>query len=148
MIKFEEILEKEGKLTYFNYGVSMLPMLRPKKDTFTIVKKDGNRCKENDVVLFKLNGRYILHRVVEVYENHYTMLGDNCFTYEKSIGDDAILGVLTSFQRNGKTIDTADKRYQLYVKLLRIFEKQRVFIKSIVFLIKKKCKKIVKSFQK
>ena len=56
---FEEILKKFGKLTYTNQGVSMLPMLRPGRDAFTIEKKEG-RCKENDVVLFKMGKRYVL----------------------------------------------------------------------------------------
>lgn len=82
---FEDVLKKYGELTYICKGTSMLPMLRPEKDIFTVVKKTEARCKENDVVLFELNGKYILHRIVEVFDDHYMILGDNCVNYEKTL---------------------------------------------------------------
>lgn len=146
---FEDVLNQYGELTYTNKGTSMLPMLRPERDVFTIVRKGNDRCKENDVVLFKRNGKYILHRVVKVFDDHYTILGDNCISYEENVRDDDILGVLISFQREGKKVELNDPAYRLYVKQLRLFEKPRILMKKGYLFIRKAVGKVVKPlFQK
>ncbi len=135
--RFEEILDKYGTLTYTSRGNSMYPMLREKRDVFTIRKKTNQRFKENDVVLFKRNGDYILHRIVKVFDDHYTILGDNCISYEENIKDEDILGVLVSFRRNGKNVDTDNLLYQIYEFFIRLFEKPRIIRKKAVILTKR-----------
>lgn len=62
-LRYEDYLEKNGSLTYTNVGISMLPLLRQGKDMFIVEKRDGNRCRKGDVVLYKRPpDRYILHR--------------------------------------------------------------------------------------
>ena len=95
----------------------MLPLLRQHKDLFTIEKKQG-RCKKFDVVLYKRPPKsFVLHRVVEVRENDYVILGDNCINKEYGIRDEDILGVMTSFVRNGKEVPVSHKGYRLYAAL-------------------------------
>ena len=140
---FESVLNKYGKFTYTNKGMSMFPMLRPEKDVFTIVKKAEERCKVNDVVLFKRNGKFILHRIVEVFDDHYSTLGDNCVNYEKNIKDEDILGILVSFQKNGHTINTDDIKYRIYVYFLRFFEKPRILMKRKLAALKRTVKQLL-----
>ncbi|MGN0578814.1 MAG: S24/S26 family peptidase [Ruminiclostridium sp.] len=114
---FEQELERKGKLTYICVGVSMLPLLRQRKDIITIEKKQG-RCKKYDVALYKRpNGSYVLHRVVEVREKDYVILGDNCLNKEYGITDENILGVMTSFVRGGREYSVNNGLYRLYSKL-------------------------------
>ena len=111
---YEEELNRTGKFTYTCSGISMLPLLRQEKDLFTIEKKQG-RCEKFDVVLYKRPPKsYVLHRVVEVREKDYVILGDNCFNKEYGIRDEEILGVMTSFVRNGKEYPVSHKGYRLY----------------------------------
>ena len=49
---FEQELERKGNITYTCRGISMLPLLRQKRDLFTITKKQG-RCRKYDVALYK-----------------------------------------------------------------------------------------------
>lgn len=118
---YEEELNKNGSFTYACVGVSMLPMLRQRKDLFTITKRQG-RCKKYDVVLYKrYPNDYVLHRIVEVREKDYVILGDNCLHKEYGIRDEDIIGVLTSFVRDGKEYQTTYKPYQIYAKIWYLF---------------------------
>ncbi len=119
MIKttYEEELNRKGKFTYTCSGVSMLPLLRQHKDLFTIEKKQG-RCKKYDVVLYKRPPKsFVLHRVVEVRERDYVILGDNCLNKEYGIRDEDILGVMTSFVRKGKEYPVTHKGYCIYARV-------------------------------
>lgn len=116
MIKtsYEEELKRKHFFTYTNIGTSMLPLLRQQRDLFTIEEKQG-RCRKYDVVLYKRPPEsYVLHRVVEVREQDYVILGDNCINKEYGIPDEDILGVMTSFVRNGKKYHVSNKWYRMY----------------------------------
>ena len=123
-LSFEDILDQYGELTYTNIGVSMMPMLREKRDVFTVRKKEG-RCQVNDVALFRRGNRYVLHRVIEVTDEGYTMLGDNCVLPEKDVKEEDVLGVMVSFQRDGKLIQATDPKYLRYVSWIRRTENMR-----------------------
>ena len=131
MIKttYEEELNRKGKFTYTCSGVSMLPLLRQHKDLFTIEKKQG-RCEKYDVVLYKRPPKsFVLHRVVEVREKDYVILGDNCLNKEYGIRDEDILGVMTSFIRNGKEYPVSHRGYRLYVRVWYVLYPLRRFWK-------------------
>lgn len=99
---FEQELDRKGTITYTCRGVSMLPLLRQQKDLFTITKRQS-RCKKYDVALYKrADGAYVLHRIIKVLPDGYVFLGDNCLNKEYGITDQDVLGVMTSFVRDGK----------------------------------------------
>ncbi|MBE6861766.1 MAG: hypothetical protein E7497_02550 [Ruminococcus sp.] len=141
MIKttYEEELNRNGRFTYTNVGVSMLPLLRQGRDMFTVEKKSG-RCRKYDVVLFKRPpASYVLHRVVKVRENDYVILGDNCLNKEYGIKDEDILGVMTAFVRNGKEYRINHKGYRIYsavwyflYPLRRLWMKFRILCRKIL----------------
>ena len=86
MSTFEEILEKDGKLVYKTKGVSMNPMLYQNRD------------------------------LIEVNENGtYSIRGDNTYSIE-TVPEEAVIGVLTSFVRDGKQYSVTDPEYLRYVK--------------------------------
>ena len=113
---FEDLLDRQGYLVYTNVGVSMLPLLRQRRDIIEIRKKQG-RCKKYDAVLYKRGSKYILHRIIKVREKDYVIVGDNCFWREYGITDDQILGVMARVIRDGRTITPDDWKYRLYVHL-------------------------------
>ena len=128
-VSYEEYLDQNGSMTYTNVGVSMLPLLRQGRDLFTLEKKGDARCKVGDVVLYRADGKYVLHRVVEVRENDYVILGDNCVRREFGITDDDIIGVMTGYVRGGKEHSVSDPGYRLYSAVWLRTEKPRVFLK-------------------
>lgn len=113
-VSFEEYFQTHSSLTYKNKGISMLPLLREGRDLFTVSKKGSARCRVGDVVLFRRNGRYILHRVVKVRADSYDCLGDNSVNREFGVKDADILGVMESFTRNGKQYPVTSPAYRLY----------------------------------
>lgn len=131
-IHIEEILENEGVYVGVGEGVSMWPMIRSRKDTIVVTAAKG-RLKKGDVALYRRqsDGAYILHRVDEVGENSYTMLGDNCAAGEPGIREDQILGVLTGFFRGEKEVDLKGRRYKRYVKTWRkLWPVRKKFMKA------------------
>ncbi len=116
-MKYEEYLERYGSLTYRFRGVSMMPMLRQGKDTFTVVKKGKERCKKYDVALYRRGDRYVLHRVVAVRPEDYVILGDNCVAKEYGIRDEDILGVMVSMNRGSRTISMDHWSQKLYARV-------------------------------
>ena len=113
-ISYEEYLDKHGALTYTNVGTSMMPLLKQGRDLFTVVKKGEKRCRRGDVVLYKKGGKYVLHRIIQVRDNDYVIMGDNCVSKETGIRDEDIIGVMTEIKRNGKQHKVSDKDYRVY----------------------------------
>lgn len=80
----EEILLEKNKLINAPVGVSMLPLLRPNRDV--VILENNLKPEIYDVVLYKRdNGKYILHRIIDVDSNGYVMCGDNQFIKELGI---------------------------------------------------------------
>ena len=151
-MNFEEYLKENKTLTYSNVGTSMLPLLRQGKDTFTITRKDAvlaergeDRLRAGDAVLYKRPPKsYVLHRIIEVRDRDYVILGDNCIAREYGIQDKDILGVMTAFSRNGRVLSVRDKRYQRYVRRRISGYPFRIFIKKLVLKIKRGLKKVIR----
>ena len=123
-------LENNGTLTYTNVGTSMMPLLKQGRDLFTVrAKQPGERLSVGDVAIYRRGKSTVLHRVVEVRENDYVILGDNCVNREPGITDDDIIGVMTGFVRGGKEHFVSDPSYRLYSALWLRTEKPRVFLK-------------------
>ena len=117
-VTFEEELAHSGKVVYTNVGVSMMPLLRQRRDIIEIRSKAPNtRCKRYDVVLYKCGDKYILHRVLKVCPEDYVIAGDHNTFKEYGITDRHIIGVLTSVVRDGKELDFGSFGYRLYVFL-------------------------------
>lgn len=131
-----ETLEENGEVSFVSAGRSMLPIIRDRKDTVTLVKPK-KEIKAGDVVFYQRdNGRFILHRVMYVNSGTYVMRGDNQWDNEYNIRRDQIIGILKSFERNGKVHNVTDRDYLMYVKflpLIRFVRKTYYGFKSQVY---------------
>lgn len=113
---FQETLAQGKTVRFSPRGVSMLPMLRPGKDTVTLSPVTG-KLKKHDIPLYRRdNGAYILHRIIAAGQT-YTCIGDNQYIYEPGVRDDQIIGVVTAFTRGKKQISVNNFWYRLYVRL-------------------------------
>ena len=114
---FEELLEKNGYLVYSTVGLSMMPLLRQRRDIVEIRAKGSERFRKYDVVLYKQGSQYVLHRILKVNPKDYVIAGDHNFFREYGITDDDILGVMTRIIRDGKEVRMDNKLYRCYVHL-------------------------------
>lgn len=113
---FEDILEKDGVLVYTCKGFSMMPMLRQHRD-LVVISKINKPLKKHDVILFKRNGKYILHRIIDIKKDSYNTAGDHNWWKEYNVTNDEIIGVLTAYVKVGKEISVNDAGYKMYVHL-------------------------------
>ena len=111
---FETELARNGYIVYTNTGTSMMPMLRQHSDLIVIHARPEGRLKKYDVILFRRDEKYVLHRIIKVRKNDYLVCGDNQFRPEY-VSDSQIIGVLTSYVREGREIPVTDSEYLKYV---------------------------------
>ncbi len=110
----DDILEKDGVIASVTCGASMRPLFKTHRD-MVVLKKASGVLKKYDVALYKVNSRYILHRIIKVLpqKGYYIIRGDN--TYRKEIVPIAsVIAYLDSFNRNGKHHSTKDFSYRTY----------------------------------
>lgn len=137
-LSYEEFLEKNDTLTYTCVGSSMLPLLREGKDLFVVTRKGKERCRRGDVVLYRRPpSHYVLHRIVQVREKDYVILGDNCINREYGITDGDIIGVMTGFVRNGREHQVKESAYRCYTALCLATSDARILYKKAVWRLKK-----------
>lgn len=118
LMTIKEILDTYGKYTGLTMGTSMHPLIHQQKDNIIVVK-NKDRLKKYDVPVYVTkSGKYIMHRIVEVCDDHYVIVGDN-LTKKEYVTDDMICGVLVGFYKNGKHYVDCSKSplYKLYSRV-------------------------------
>ncbi|MBR5135263.1 MAG: S24/S26 family peptidase [Clostridia bacterium] len=116
MKSVEQLLEQNGFYAAAIHGISMLPLLTDHRDIAFIEPSDTIR--RFDVVLFRRdNGQLVLHRVLrcDATSAIYAVAGDNDSTVER-VRRDQILGVMTSFCRDGKTVRADSPLHRWYAR--------------------------------
>lgn len=117
----EKALKEKGYIINAPVGESMLPFIRPNRDTVVLKRVEGN-IKKYDVVLYKrANGTYILHRILDILPEGYVLCGDNQWVWEYGVKKEQILAVMDGVYRDKKYIDVRSGKYCLYKKLWCVF---------------------------
>ncbi len=113
----EEAIEKFGVYSCRPIGTSMFPTLDTSRDTVMLRKKEG-RLKKYDVALYRRqNGTLVLHRVMSVEPDSYTMCGDNQYELESGVHEENVIAYLEGIYKGEKYISCDKRSYRVYVKL-------------------------------
>jgi hypothetical protein len=128
----EDVLAAEGMYVSSSAGRSMFPLLRDRRDAIVVTPPPlGQDLQRYDVALYRSGGRYVLHRVLRAYPDHYEIRGDNCIAVERVPKAD-VIGVLAEAYRGNRHIDLHSRSYKLYSKvwvainpLVRTYQKAR-----------------------
>ena len=147
-----EYLKENKTLTYSNVGVSMLPLLRQGRDTFTLTEKEAyfrqtgeKRFKAGDVVLYLRPPKsYVLHRIIEVCKDGYVILGDHSISKEYGIKDEDILCIMTAYSRDGVNHTVKEKPYLRYTYRCLHFYPLRIFFQKLGGRTKRAVRKVIK----
>ena len=114
MNSFEDIINKDGYIIYKFKGISMLPLLDEKKELIKIEKINAP-LKKYDIVLFKRNNNsYVLHRIINIKDDIYDIVGDNQIFIEE-VKRNQIIGIATGKIRDGEFVPFKGKEYDDYV---------------------------------
>lgn len=134
-----KLLERDGKYISVPAGISMLPMIRGRKDA-VLVEKLINKPKRYDLVMY-IRGEElgVIHRVIKFKNNKYIICGDNCWQLEY-VNPEQIKGIVTEYCRNGKWHKTSNLIHRIYVHLWV----DLLFIKRPLFYIRDKIKNKLK----
>ena len=99
----EEKLKNGAAVTFSPDGVSMLPLIRPGQDSVTL--SGTVKPRVGDAVFYKRpSGQFVLHRIVAKEEDAFVLSGDNQLALEKGVGEEWIIGIVTSVWRGKKEL--------------------------------------------
>ena len=118
----------------------MQPMLYENRD-LVVIRATEEPLKRMDVAFYKRGERYILHRVISVKDDIYFIRGDNTYIMER-VPRDAVLGVLVSFQRKGKTVSADSLCYRFYARIWTVLYPLRFIYVKTKHLAKRVLKKL------
>ncbi len=127
---YEEAIEKYGFYIATPIGTSMMPLLRERIDTVKLVAP--NNIKKHDVVLYMRNDKtLVLHRIIRINKDEFTMCGDNQCILEKHVKRSQIIAVMEGFYRGEEYFPITNKKYQKYVRKI-IFKRPFKYIKYLI----------------
>jgi hypothetical protein len=111
----EEILQGGGEVAFVPGGSSMLPMLRDRQDKIILVQPPEKLHKYDITLYRRKNGKFVLHRVIDVNGNTYVLCGDYQWQREYGVRHDQVLAVVKAFYRGKTYVDCShNKAYRLY----------------------------------
>ena len=115
-VAYEELLRKDGKVITHVVGSSMKPLLHDRQSIVIVEDVRNVPPRKGDVVLYKVNGTYILHRIMQIAEKEYLIRGDNTWMTEH-VPKTALLATMTGFYRkpDGRLITRENLFCQLYL---------------------------------
>ena len=127
----EQQLAEQGYYVSTTVGWSMFPMLRNRKDRIVVLPVGKERLKKYDLPLYRLpDGKYILHRIIDVKEGKYIIRGDNTYVKEH-IPDEWILGYVSEFYRADRHVLSTSRWYRAYAVFWRLIYPLRwLFVKA------------------
>lgn len=120
---YKETLTKNGILAFVPKGDSMWPFIKNGKQT-VVIKPASNPLKKYDVCFYeRADGTFVLHRIIDFYDDGYIVIGDSQMTKEK-VKFEQVFGVMTEFYKGKKVISVTDEGYsqsvdKWYANLIR-----------------------------
>lgn len=106
----EEQLQEGQQVKIALQGTSMLPTLHD--EDFIVLEPLTGEPAIGDVLLFRVNGCHVAHRLIRREGDHYIMQGDNNYTTEE-VGREGLLARLVAVERpDGVRLETSGTAWQ------------------------------------
>lgn len=111
----ERLLNNGQSVTIPVKGFSMRPMMRNGKDKVILFTHTKDDIKQGAVMLFRHNGRHIMHRIIKIDGNNVTFAGDGNYRIVEQATKDDIIARVTSIKRpSGQIISLDSRRWKIY----------------------------------
>ncbi|MHB8062192.1 MAG: S24/S26 family peptidase [Ruminiclostridium sp.] len=134
----KEILNDGRKAWIIVTGMSMYPFLREDKDCVELCATNIGSIKRGDIVLIKrVSGEYILHRVHHKEKEHFYIIGDAQQWIEGPLKPEQLVAVVTAVKRKDHQFTCQSKWWKLLVKVwINIIPLRHLILKGIRFIVK------------
>ncbi|MDO9628265.1 MAG: S24/S26 family peptidase [Acholeplasmataceae bacterium] len=116
----ESAISNNQKATFKVTGSSMTPFFTHALTSVTIVKVE-KPLKKYDVVLFKYQNSFKLHRIISINGERVVASGDALLSKEMIQVED-IIGIVESFETEGQNTMSFDQKYLSKVKRYYFFK--------------------------
>jgi hypothetical protein len=114
MPEYEALLREGAELPLVVSGESMLPFLRPGRDT-VYLKKPEAPLQRGDIAFYRrFDGSYILHRVFRAEPGKYWFLGDAQTRVEGPLPAQCVFARVTAVRRGQRLIHTGSRFWRLF----------------------------------
>lgn len=115
VFKEAEASLKKGKVISIRIvGKSMEPFLIDNKDIVKIMPFSFGKLHLGDIVLFKIDNFYCLHRIISINKRNIVLCGDGIYQSKERIVRDNVLGILDSvIQESGKVTDCNSIKWKI-----------------------------------
>ena len=119
-------LTEEGKeVSLLISGSSMAPFLIHARD-YVYFRKPDRELKKGDIVFFQRDsGQYVMHRICQVKEDGYYLVGDGQTQVEGPIRRDQIFGLIYCVRRKGRKIQPGDFWWEFFAHVWIVFRPVR-----------------------
>lgn len=130
-----ETLARDGTVSFTANGSSMHPFIRGGTDK-VVLHSLPERIRKHDIVFYRRkNGQFVLHRVVACKGSAFVMCGDNQFILERNVTRDLMIGIVSSLERDGRSIDPfsfSGKVYCFFLPCRRFFLRLKRYFSLIL----------------
>jgi signal peptidase I len=106
-----EVVRATGSATLKVTGLSMLPAIWP-GDVLTVSRVSPKLIEPDQVVLYRHNGKFTAHRVVEVAHDHFLTRGDCVPSLDPPVTFSAMVGQVIAVSRNGRAVKFQPSAWQ------------------------------------
>ena len=111
------LLDEGREVSFTPLGSSMLPFIRGGRDSVRLKKLDT--LEVGDMVLVRLKGRYVLHRVIKLEGEQVTLMGDGNIAGTESCLRSDVMGTVTAIIKGKREIKPGKGKFWRAIKPLR-----------------------------
>lgn len=133
----EQALAEDGVCATLTNGGSMWPLFKTHRDII-IVEKITQPLKRYDAVLYKVEDKFVLHRIIGYKKetDEYIIRGDNTFVKEY-VRADSIIAVLAAFRRKSRYKTVSSISYKAYTRLWLLIYPLRYLVHKLISVLSK-----------
>lgn len=97
-----KLLDEGREVVFTPLGCSMQPFIEGGKDQVRLIKKES--VEVGDIVLARLPGRYVMHRVFAMDGDKLTLMGDGNVVGTEQCCKDDIIGTVNAIIKGERTV--------------------------------------------